>query len=258
MKRKVCTIMDFWGSKAKISNSTKVEAINEQAGLATNYEVVRIQQSPSTSSQGPEAAASLLSSNETSTFLVVVLDISKQKPHRLVQPVIKHPQSMFGSVGIGLSRVGGTAWLEYSTSPDPTFKSIWFRDWKHALGKGVLSIHSSLATHTEAMLNWNGYKKRIDSDSSVVHVVQLDRLGAKVIADNRKYVESLMEGVLYCAEQGISLRGHDESESSSNYKSLLTKVISQHSSEVDLMTKENLLGPPAFQNEIIHFLANKV
>ena len=84
--------------------------------------------------------------------------------------------------------------------------------------------------HTKAMLNWNEYKMRIECDNSIGF--QLDRLGAKV---NRKYVESLMEGVLYCAEQGIALRGHDEGDASSNtgnYKSLLTKVISRHSSVV--------------------------
>ena len=187
---------------------------------------------------------------------------------------------MFGSVGRSFQSRWYSIypWLEYSVShdsafchpcrhfqisPDPTFTSVGFRDWKHALGnKGVLSIHSSSATHTAAMLNWNEYKKRINSDSSVV--VQLDRLGAKVIADNRKYVESLMEGVLYCAEQGIALRGHDESESSSNpgnYKSLLTKVISRHSSVVKSRLDDKRAPTwlyPAFQNEIIHFLANEV
>jgi hypothetical protein len=51
------------------------------------------------------------------------------------------------------------------------------------------------------MLNWSEYKKRMEADASVG--VQIDRLGEKVIADNRKYVEVLMEGILYCAEQGL-------------------------------------------------------
>ena len=73
-----------------------------------------------------------------------------------------------------------------------------------------------------------------------------------------------MEGVLYCAEQGIALRGHDEGDASSNpgnYKSLLTKVISRHSSvvksQLDDKRAPNWLSP-AFQNEIINFLAEEL
>ena len=39
--------------------------------------------------------------------------------------------------------------------------------------------------------------------------VQLDRLITQVIMYNRKYVEALMEAVLYCSQQGIAFSGHD-------------------------------------------------
>ena len=46
--------------------------------------------------------------------------------------------------------------------------------------------------------------------------VQLDRLSMQVIMDNRKYVEALMEALLYCSQQGIAFWGHDESDALSN------------------------------------------
>ena len=52
--------------------------------------------------------------------------------------------------------------------------------------------------------------------------------------DNRKYVEALMEAVLYCSLQGIAFRRHDESDALSNpgnFKSLM-RLISSHSSVV--------------------------
>ena len=64
--------------------------------------------------------------------------------------------------------------------------------------------------------------------SVITVLVHLDRLGAKLIADNRKYVQSLKEGLLYCAEQGIALRGHESSVASlnpGNYKSLYKGTI---------------------------------
>ena len=189
-------------------------------------------------SKGPEAAS--LSDPLSSCSSLV--DISKEKSHHPVQPVIQFPKSMFGSVGRAFQSRWYSVypWLDYSVShdaafcypcrhfhncPDHTFTIAGFRDWKHVLGnKGVLSIHGSSAMHTKAMLNWNEYKMKIECDNSIG--LQLDRLGAKVIADDRKYVESLM---LYCAEQGIALRGHDEGDASSNpgnSKFLITKVIS--------------------------------
>ena len=54
--------------------------------------------------------------------------------------------------------------------------------------------------------------------------------------DNRKYVEALMEAVLYCSKQGIAFRGHYESDALSNPGNFecLMKLISRHSSVVQI------------------------
>ena len=94
--------------------------------------------------------------------------------------------------------------------------------------------------------------------------VQLDSQRTQVIMDNRKYVKALMEAILYCSQQGIAFRGHDESDSSSNpgnFKCLMT-LISRHSIVVrNRLHNDNKTATwlsPTFQNELIHFLADQV
>ena len=65
-------------------------------------------------------------------------------------------------------------------------------------------------------------------------------MGSKVISDNRKYISILMEAILYCAQQGIALRGHNESQDSlnpGNFRALMT-LLSHHSPEVSRRLQE--------------------
>ena len=78
--------------------------------------------------------------------------------------------------------------------------------------------------------------------------------------DNRKYVEALMEAVLYCSLQGIAFRRHDESDALSNpgnFKSLM-RLISSHSSVVqNRLHDDSKIATwlsPTFQNGNIHFM----
>ena len=133
----------------------------------------------------------------------------------------------------------------------------------HALGKtGVLTTHSAGKAHTEAMVSWQEYQIRTRTGQSIG--VQLDNIGSQVICQNRKYVVALMEGILYCSQQGIALRGHNESDDSlnpGNFKSLMV-LLSRHSQEVsrrfqDYSRSATWLSP-SFQIEIIQFLADQV
>ena len=110
-----------------------------------------------------------------------------------------------------------------------------FRDWKHATGKrGILSYHDSkCSTHKDAVVAWKQFQLSQAKDTSIG--VQLDRQGKKIIDDNRKYVKALLESLLFCAQQGIALRGHRESmEDSSinpgNFRSLVS-LMSRHNKE---------------------------
>lgn len=198
-----------------------------------------------------------------------------------MQPVINYPPIMFGKVKRSFQSrwYEQFPWLEYSirlnaafcfacrffitSNPDPTFSSLGFKDWKHATGhKGILSKHSTGKTHTQAMATWKEYETRSKTGDSIG--CQLDRMGSKVINENRKYVMCVMEAILYCSQQGIALRGHDESHDSlnpGNFRSLMT-LLSLHSPEVSRRLQECRSSAtwlaPSFQNEIIQFLASKV
>ena len=112
------------------------------------------------------------------------------------------------------------------------------------------------------MLSWTEYQKRIETESFIV--IQLDRMGCQVIRKNREYIEALIEVVLYCAQQGIALRGHDESNDLSNPGNFKcpVKLLSRHSSVIKYRLQESSKSAtwlsPAFQNENIHFLAEQV
>uniref|UniRef100_A0A1X7UP18 DUF4371 domain-containing protein n=1 Tax=Amphimedon queenslandica TaxID=400682 RepID=A0A1X7UP18_AMPQE len=87
---------------------------------------------------------------------------------------------------------------------EPTFTSVGFKDWKHATGqKGILTTHSIGNYYTQAMAAWKDYEKRVATAESIG--CQLDRMGSKVISDNRKYVKAVMECILHCVLQGIAL-----------------------------------------------------
>ena len=171
-------------------------------------------------------------------------------------------------------------WLEYSkqldaafcypcrlfhTGSEATFVLSGYRDWKHATGvKGMFNVYSTTKSHKEAMLNWSKYKKRVQEGSSIGE--QLDKMGDRVIKDNREYVKVLMEAVLYCSQQGIAFRGHSKVDDSAtintgNFKNLIT-LLSRHSTVVQQRIRESSKSAswlsPAIQNEIIHFLADQV
>uniref|UniRef100_A0A1X7UQ04 TTF-type domain-containing protein n=2 Tax=Amphimedon queenslandica TaxID=400682 RepID=A0A1X7UQ04_AMPQE len=98
----------------------------------------------------------------------------------------------------------------FTNCSEPTFTSVGFKDWKHATGqKGILTTHSIGNYYTQAMAAWKDYEKRVATAESIG--CQLDRMGSKVISDNRKYVKAVMECILHCVLQGIALHMKERS-----------------------------------------------
>ena len=208
------------------------------------------------------------------------VDLAKNKFDQPKQPNISFPPTKFGKVSrsFQLRWYQQWSWLEYSVqmnaafcfacrffvcNPDPSFTSLGFKDWKHATGqKGMLNIHANSKSHTEAMASWQEYRRRMETDESISS--QLDRVGSKTVNENRKYVRIVMEAILYCCQQGIALRGHDEGQESlnpGNFLSLIT-LLSRHSPEVHRRLQESSSSAtwlsPMFQNEIIDFFSEQV
>ena len=213
-----------------------------------------------------------------------VLDIAIDKSESPVQPKICFPSRVFGSSGCRSFQVHWYKefpWIEYSvekdavfcfpcrffnTVADKAFTRTGFRDWKHATGKhGILTCHDSkCATHKGSVVAWKQFKLTIANDASIG--VHLDRQGKKIIEDNRQYVKALLESLLFCAQQGIALRGHRESmEDSStnpgNFRSLVS-LMSRHN---DVLRRRLDEGPRNaswlghhIQNELIQIMADMV
>ena len=98
----------------------------------------------------------------------------------------------------------------FGVAPNPALVLTGFRDWKNAKrSTGILSTqHEKCSKHHDAVLSWNQYKETVSSNSSVA--VHIERGRLRIIQDNRVYVKSLLESILFCCQQGLALRGHTE------------------------------------------------
>ena len=78
-----------------------------------------------------------------------------------------------------------------------------------------MSSHgNSCSKHHQAVLSWKEYKSIVLNNSSIS--VQLERGRLRTIEENRVYVKSILESILFCSQQGLSLRGHREVLDSDN------------------------------------------
>ena len=201
-----------------------------------------------------------------------------------MQPIIKFPSRSYGATARSFQSRWYKAfnWIEYSVernaafcfpcrffciSPnaDNAFIMTGFSDWKHATGKsGSLTSHNNSATHRDAMMAWKQYQLARSHDATIN--TQLGRQGAEIIRDNRHYITCIVESILYCAQQGIALRGHqdsmdDDSQNPGNFKCTI-KLLSRHD---ELLHKRIKTGPSnvtwlghEIQNEVIQVLGKKV
>lgn len=104
-----------------------------------------------------------------------------------------------------------------------------FKDWKHAMGKGgILTDHYECRARKEAATSWNQYTLNLQKGTSVSE--QLDSARAERIKENRHYLKSVIEILLLCSHQEIALRGHRESDVSTNRGNFLEilKLVAAH------------------------------
>ena len=98
-----------------------------------------------------------------------------------------------------------------SAPTDTAFTHNGFRNWKKIGEK--LKKHSESRSHKDSMTKWTAYKQT-EATSTVAD--QLVSQRRATIAANRRYITFLAKIAVLCARQGISLRGHDETSTSSN------------------------------------------
>ena len=196
----------------------------------------------------------------TSTAGDVPTDIVAGPDQTPVQPNIKFPailkvikHSSFCSEWYKRYR-----WLEYSgerdavnyfacylftTEPGNYWENITkteFSDLKHAMGKdGIIPCHDCCKTHKQAMVSWQEHAKNKESGTSVAK--RLDAARSQLIMKNQHYLKMILEVLMVCSQQEITLRGHDASMKSLNKGNFLEilKLISSH----DIIKKRLARGP---------------
>lgn len=95
---------------------------------------------------------------------------------------------------------------------ETAFVSCGFKKWGKANQR--FSIHQKSNSHKEAFCKVNGYKQSISSSGNIIGLI--DKNHSKVVSDNRNYLKNILETLLYCAKQGIAIRGHEEDSKSIN------------------------------------------
>ena len=172
-------------------------------------------------------------------------------------------------------------WLEYSISRDAVFcyacrffslgsandvfVKTGYCDWKHCTGKtGRIVKHSNSVKHKQAMASWSDFKANQDKQTSVASA--LDRQRKEEVIQNRYYLKTIIELLIFCASQEIGFRGHRESEASDstnrgNFLELL-HLVARHDPAIQRRLGE---GPRNaiyiahnIQDELLHLLGTAV
>ena len=114
----------------------------------------------------------------------------------------------------------------------------------------------------QAVITWEQYKLNHEHGTTIGQ--RLDDLGKRVIKENRHFIKTIVEVILFCAQQEIALRGHVENEESlnpGNFQSLL-KLVGTHDGVVRERLEESpgnaKYTSPEVQNELLVIMGEMV
>jgi len=208
-------------------------------------------------------------------------DISKSGLHSPIQPKLNvYPWKYYG-INKSVKRrfqscfYAEFPWLEYSVQQDaaycfccrywgkensPFAEPTGFSDWQHATGqKYGLTLHNLSVEHLRCLVDWDQFKIREKEGKQVVNLI--DKAAVTQREQNRYYIKTLAEAILFCAKQEIALRGHDESDDSESRGNFLelVNVISRHDDKFaarlrSLPDNATYLSP-AIQNDLAQCMA---
>lgn len=149
-----------------------------------------------------------------------------------------------------------------SAYADNLFTLRGFRNWKSALGKcGKVVKHAESGSHTDAMVQWEHYRLSRVTGSVIVQQSSVIRAW---IDGNRLYVRRIIDAILYLTQQGLALRGDDESIDSLNrgnfleLLALLSAVDQEFGQLRSRMPGNATYTSAEIQNELICVLASTV
>ncbi|CAF4122768.1 unnamed protein product, partial [Rotaria magnacalcarata] len=135
-----------------------------------------------------------------------------------------------------------------------------FNNWKHACStnQGLLK-HQHSKSHIQAHVNFEEYISRKNSASSILQVI--DRSRNEIIKQNRQKLTKIVSALHLCCRQMIAIRGHLESELSSNRGNFIELLNWASGTDpiasciLNDSAKNSTYLSPYIQNELISLLA---
>ncbi|XP_030767531.1 zinc finger MYM-type protein 1-like [Sitophilus oryzae] len=176
-------------------------------------------------------------------------------------------------------------WLEYSALEDSaycfpcrffssqrfeknvSFISLGYNNWKRAMETDSgFRKHLISEQHKKSEVMWTEFKLKKDKNISVIN--QLCDANLKQIEEDRKYLGIIIECLLFISIQGISFRGHNETEHSSNKGNFLELInfLANNNSVPNNFLKLRLQNAhknakylhPTVQNEILKTISDLI
>ncbi|XP_044856759.1 zinc finger MYM-type protein 1-like, partial [Mauremys mutica] len=136
--------------------------------------------------------------------------------------------------------------LIFSTKAEPTFISSGFQNWKHAL-RGFTS-HEKSSCHKEAVMKYAALQSQVNVSALVSASYRKESQSARIALHN------IFTSVQYLAQQGIALRGHNDSDSNLMQLLLLRSTDSEELRQWLNRTKYKWISHEVI-NEIIEMMA---
>lgn len=163
-------------------------------------------------------------------------------------------------------------WVEYSQRRDAIFCKMCrsfpsrgaegaftrdgYTDWKHL--RLSLERHQKSEHHSMSMSRFECYKgTQTSGRGNVVHQMNPDARNHDFIERNRDHLKVILDIVLFCAKQDISLRGHRETDEDLNKGNFLElfefmcKYDPEIKARLDELPRNATLMSPDMQNELL-------
>ncbi len=105
---------------------------------------------------------------------------------------------------------------------------------------GGFRRHETSENHVNAMIAWNEHRKRILTDTSMLNA--LDKKHQEVVEQNRTYIKTVAEVLLFTGTQNISQRGHLKLKAVGNAKYTSNTIQNEILECLSDMVRESIIG----------------
>ncbi|CAI6375694.1 unnamed protein product [Macrosiphum euphorbiae] len=149
--------------------------------------------------------------------------------------------------------------VEFIKINEKTFTNVGFKNWKKGIEK--FTQHQKCNAHKESTCKLSSYTFS-KKNGSVISELNLAHKNS--VTQNREYIRCLLKTLLFCARQGIAMRGHNETEMSTNCGNFLellklrahdNAIIHKYYIEKEMsFTYTN----PEYQNLFLKYMADSI